>query len=130
VSSRLRDDRPRVLVVDDEAPLRELIVVTLGDAFLCEEVSDGETALERLRASPPDIVFLDVMLPGLGGIDVLREIRADAALREIGVVVVSAWQAQEDIARALENGADSFVPKPFRVEDLLSVAHALAGRRS
>lgn len=123
-----RDDRPRVLVVDDEAPLRELIVVTLGDAFRCEEVSNGEAALTQLRESPPDLVFLDVMLPGLGGIDVLREIRADPALRDVGVVVVSAWQAQEDVARALENGADSFLPKPFRVEDLLAVAHELAGR--
>ena len=123
------DDRPRVLVVDDEAPLRELIVVTLGDGFLCEEVSDGETALARMRESPPDLVFLDVMLPGLGGIDVLKEIRADPALSDIGVVVVSAWQAQADIAVALESGADSFLPKPFLVEELLSIAEELAGRR-
>ena len=70
MTDELGDDRPRVLVVDDEAPLRELLVVTLGDAFRCEEVSDGETALAHLRESPPDLVFLDVMLPGLGGIDV------------------------------------------------------------
>ncbi len=124
------DDRPRVLVVDDEAPLRELLVVTLGDAFRCEEVSDGEAALDRLRESPPDLVFLDVMLPGLGGIDVLREIRADPALRDVGVVVVSAWQAQENIDDALENGADSFLAKPFRVEDVLSIAEELVGRRA
>ncbi|MGZ4403096.1 MAG: response regulator transcription factor [Gaiellaceae bacterium] len=125
----LVDDRPRVLVVDDEAPLRELIVVTLGDGFRCEEASDGESALVQLRDSPSDLVFLDVMLPGLGGIDVLREIRADPALQDVGVVVVSAWQAPEDIALALDNGADSFLPKPFRVEDVLSIAEELAGRR-
>ena len=125
----LVDDRPRVLVVDDEAPLRELIVVTLGDGFRCEEASDGESALVQLRDSPSDLVFLDVMLPGLGGIDVLREIRADPALHDVGVVVVSAWQAPEDIALALDNGADSFLPKPFRVEDVLSIAEELAGRR-
>lgn len=123
------DPRPRVLVVDDEAPLRELIVVTLGDGFRCEEVSDGETALTRLRESPPDLVVLDVMLPGVGGIDVLRELRADPALRDVRVVVVSAWQAQEDVAVALEAGADSFLPKPFRVEDLLSTAEELVGGR-
>lgn len=124
----LVDDRPRVLVVDDEAPLRELIVVTLGDTFRCEEAPDGETALIQLRESPSDLVFLDVMLPGLGGIDVLREIRADPALQDVGVVVVSAWQAPEDVALALENGADSFLPKPFRVEDVLSIAEELVGR--
>jgi two-component system, OmpR family, phosphate regulon response regulator PhoB len=121
--------RPRVLVVDDEAALRELIVVTLGDAFRCDEASDGEAALTQLRRSPPDIVFLDVMLPGLGGIDVLREIRTDPALRTVGVVVVSAWQAEEDIALAFESGADGFLPKPFRVEDVLSIAEELVGRR-
>jgi DNA-binding response OmpR family regulator len=118
-----------VLVVDDEAPLRELIVVTLGDGFLCEEAADGETALGLLRESPPDLVVLDVMLPGVGGIDVLREMRADPALRDVRVVVVSAWQAQEDVAAALEAGADSFLPKPFRVEDLLSTAEELVGGR-
>jgi CheY-like chemotaxis protein len=129
VTAELIDDRPRVLVVDDEAPLRELIVVTLGEEFQCEEVSDGEAALAQLRKSPPDVVFLDVMLPGLGGIEVLREIRADPALRDVGVVVVSAWQAQADIDVALENGADSFLPKPFLVEDVLTAAHELVGRR-
>ncbi len=129
MTGALVDDRPRVLVVDDEAPLRELIVVTLGEMFRCEEAPDGETALTQLRASPSDLVFLDVMLPGLGGIEVLREIRADPALQEVGVVVVSAWQAPEDVALALDNGADSFLPKPFRVEELLSIAEELVERR-
>ena len=124
----LDDERPRVLVVDDEAPLRELIVVTLGESFRCEEAPDGESALSQLRESPSDLVFLDVMLPGVDGIEVLREIRADPALQGVGVVVVSAWQSPEDVARALDSGADSFLPKPFRVEDVLSIAEKLAGR--
>lgn len=119
------DPRPRVLVVDDEPPLRELIVVTLGDAFRCEEAADGEAALAALRESPPDLVFLDIMLPGRGGIDVLREIRAEPGLRDVKVVVVSAWQAQGDVAAAIENGADRFLPKPFPPEQLLSVAEEL-----
>ncbi len=128
MTSGLVDDRPRVLVVDDEAPLRELIVVTLGDTFRCDEASDGETALSHLRESQADLVFLDVMLPGVDGIEVLREIRADPALDGVGVVVVSAWQAPEDVALALENGADGFLAKPFRVEDVLSIAEELVGR--
>ena len=123
------ESRPRVLVVDDEAPLRELIVVTLGDSFECEEAADGETALAAIRERPPDLVLLDVMLPGLSGIDVLRELRADPALGDVRVVVVSAWQGPEDIAAALESGADGFLEKPFRVDDLASVAHGLVGRR-
>jgi DNA-binding response OmpR family regulator len=123
------EPRPRVLVVDDEAPLRELIVVTLGEAFECEEAADGETALAMIERAPPDLVFLDVMLPGLSGIDVLRKIRADAALAEVAVVVVSAWQGPQDIAAALESGADGFLEKPFRVDELASVARGLIGRR-
>ena len=122
------DPRPGVLVVDDEAPLRELIMVTLGDSFHCQEASDGEDALDQLRESPPDLVFLDVMLPGRSGIEVLREMRADPSLRDVAVVVVSAWQAPENVAEALESGADGFLPKPFRVEDLESVASDLVER--
>ena len=128
MTSELRDRRPHVLVVDDEAPLRELIVVALGEAFCCEEAEDGETALTRLGEARPDLVFLDVMLPGLSGLDVLREMRADPLLRDVKVVVVSAWQGTEDVEVALENGADRFLAKPFRVDELASVANDLVGR--
>lgn len=122
------DLRPRVLVVDDEAPLRELIVVTLGDAFRSEEAADGEAALALLARDPHDLVFLDVMLPGLSGIDVLRRMRADPALRDVPVVVVSAWQGPEDIAVALESGANGFLEKPFQVDELASFARGLVAR--
>lgn len=121
--------RPRVLIVDDEAPLRELIAVTLGDAFDCEEAADGETALRLIAQDPPDLVFLDVMLPGLSGIDVLRKMRVESSLKDVAVIVVSAWQGPDDIAAALESGADGFLEKPFRVDELASVAHGLVGRR-
>ena len=121
--------RPRVLVVDDEAPLRELIVVTLGEAFECTEAADGEEALAMVTAEPPDLVFLDVMLPGMSGIDVLRAMRANPDLSDVAVVVVSAWQGPQDVAAALESGADGFLEKPFRVDELASVARGLVGRR-
>jgi Response regulators consisting of a CheY-like receiver domain and a winged-helix DNA-binding domain len=116
-------------VVDDEAPLRELIIVTLGDTFRCEEAADGETALAQLREAPPDLVFLDLMLPDCSGIDVLREMRADPILRNVAVVVVSAWQRPEDVTLALENGADRFLAKPFLVDELASVAQGLVERQ-
>jgi len=121
----MTEARPRVLVVEDEQPLRELIVLTLSEEFDCEEVADGEAALERLRASPPELLVLDSMLPGRSGIDVLREMRADPQLREVPVLMLSAWQSSEDIDGAIEAGANSFLGKPFRVEQLVSVAHEL-----
>ncbi|MGH3001101.1 MAG: response regulator transcription factor [Gaiellaceae bacterium] len=120
--------RPRVLVVEDEEPLRELLVVTLGDAFACEEAGDGEAALARLREAPPELVILDVMLPGRSGLDVLREMRVDPALERVPVVVVSAWQSPKDVATALDAGADRFLGKPFQVEELAATARALVGR--
>jgi len=118
--------RPTVLVVDDEAPLRELVIVTLGADYDCEEAADGDAALARLRERPFDIVILDVMMPGRTGLDVLRDIRSDAALRDVRAIVLSAWQAQGDIESASEAGADRFVPKPFDVDELVAVVKELS----
>jgi CheY-like chemotaxis protein len=120
----------KILVVDDEPPLRELVIVTLGDGYTCDEVSDGTAALERLRETRYDLVMLDVMMPGSSGIDVLREMRADEALRDIPVVVMSAWQSTQDIDAALEAGANGFLAKPFRVEELGSKVKDVIGRLS
>ena len=121
-------DRPSVLVVEDESPLRELITVTLGVAFDCREASTGESALEMLRESVPDLVLVDVMLPGKSGIDVVTEMRGDPVLREVPVIVLSAWQAPDDVERALQAGADRFLSKPFQVEELAATAEELVGR--
>jgi DNA-binding response OmpR family regulator len=120
--------RPRILVVDDEPPLRELVVVTLGDAFVCDEVGDGDAALELLDQTKYDLVMLDVMMPGTNGTDVLRKMRANDALRDVPVVVMSAWQSPQDVAHALEAGADRFLAKPFRIDELGSMVRGLVGR--
>ena len=120
--------RPSVLVVEDEPPLRELITVTLGVTFDCREAASGERALEMLREDVPDLVLVDVMLPGKSGIDVVTEMRGDPALRDVPVIVLSAWQAPGDIERALQAGADRFLSKPFQVEELASTAEELVGR--
>src|SRR6476661_6311419 len=119
--------RPRVLVVEDEQPLRELVVVTLGEAYDCEAAA-GDTALERLRAQAPDLVVLDAMIPGRSGLDVLREMRAHPKLKKVPVVVLSAWQQPQDIDAALDAGADRFLGKPFRVEELSELAESLVGK--
>jgi DNA-binding response OmpR family regulator len=120
-------DQPKILVVDDEQPLRELVIVTLGDSYSCDEAADGDAALEQLRTRRYDMVVLDVMMPGRSGIDVLREMRADEAMRDVPVVVMSAWQAAQDIDSALEAGANGFLPKPFRAEELDATVRALIG---
>jgi DNA-binding response OmpR family regulator len=122
--------KARVLVVDDEPPLRELMVLALGDGFECIEAGDGASALELLRSESPDLVVLDVMLPDISGLDVLRELRGDPALRATPVVVVSAWQSKPDVDRAFEAGADRFLAKPFPVDDLRLTAEELMRSRA
>lgn len=117
--------RPRVLVVEDEQALRELVVVTLGVAFDCDEVGDGEEALRRMQEEPPDLVVLDAMIPGLSGYEVLRAMRTNPALGDVPVLVVSAWQQDEDIAAARAAGANAFLGKPFRIEELEEQAREL-----
>jgi two-component system OmpR family response regulator len=119
---------PKILVVDDEPPLRELVIVTLGDRYACDEAADGDAALEQLRQRQYDMVMLDVMMPGRSGIDVLREMRSKKAWRDVPVVVMSAWQSSEDIDAALTAGANGFLPKPFRVEELDLTVRTLMGR--
>jgi two-component system, OmpR family, phosphate regulon response regulator PhoB len=120
--------RPKILVVDDEPPLRELVVVTLGDAFVCDEVDNGDEALARLNADHYDLVMLDVMMPGTSGTDVLRKMRDDKELRDVPVIVMSAWQSPQDVASALEAGADRFLAKPFRIDELGSMVRGLVSR--
>ena len=120
--------RPKILVVDDEPPLRELVVVTLGDAFVCDEVDNGDEALARLNADHYDLVMLDVMMPGTSGTDVLRKMREDEGLRDVPVIVMSAWQSPQDVASALEAGADRFLAKPFRIDELGSMVRGLVSR--
>jgi DNA-binding response OmpR family regulator len=116
---------PRILVADDEPALRALVVVTLGSEYACDEADSGDAALTRLRDTHYDLVVLDLMMPGRSGFDVLEEMRADERLRDVPVVVMSAWQSAEDTEGALAAGADSFVSKPFQPEELLGAVRDL-----
>jgi DNA-binding response OmpR family regulator len=120
---------PRILVADDEPALRELVVVTLGEAFLCDEADDGEVALAKLDEADYDLVVLDLMMPGRSGMEVLQAMQADDRLRKVPVVVTSAWQSARDTEAVVEAGAHGFVAKPFDPEELVStVREVLAGR--
>lgn len=104
----------RILVVDDEPDILELIRYNLlREDHLVETVETGEAALARVRRDPPALVVLDVMLPGLSGIDVCRTMKEDESLRHIPVVMLTARTEDSDIVSGLEVGADDYVTKPF-----------------
>jgi CheY-like chemotaxis protein len=117
-----------ILVCDDEASLRELVRAVLGPRYRFVEAADGTEALELARELRPDLIVLDVMLPGLSGIEVLEEIRTDAALKELKVVVITAWSHAEIDAQVA--GADRFVSKPFDPDELSSAVEELLGEGS
>jgi CheY-like chemotaxis protein len=116
----------RVLVVDDEPALRELMRAALEQHHEVAEAGDGAAALELWRTYRPDVVLLDVMLPGASGIDILRQVRADETFPAAKVVVVSAWDTLSDRERVDEQAVDAFISKPFLPEALLETVNRLA----
>ena len=125
---RRPDGQPvRVLVVDDETTLAELIRIALRyegwDAALAHS---GRQAIERARATPPDAVVLDIMLPDFDGLEVLRRIRAETP--RLAVLFLTAKDAMEDKLAGLTAGGDDYVTKPFSLEEVVARLRALMRR--
>ncbi|RYJ02103.1 MAG: response regulator [Actinomycetales bacterium] len=115
-----------VLVVDDDAAIRRTLGITLrARGYDVEPVADGRSALQSLAEQEPDVVVLDLGLPDLDGIEVLRRIRATSS---VPVVVLSARQESDDKVEALDLGADDYVTKPFGMEELLARLRAAMRR--
>jgi CheY-like chemotaxis protein len=115
-------ERPaKILVIDDDPDVRTLCRLNLGWAgHEVLEAEGGQQALEMVAAAAPDALVLDIMMPVVDGLDVLRRVRSDPATRELPVVVISARVGVEDQVRGLETGADVYVTKPFSPETLTS----------
>lgn len=116
----------RVLVIEDEPSYVEALELSLAaEGFDVDCAMDGKTGIKRFQDTRPDVVLLDLMLPALPGLDVLREIRRES---DVPVVVVSAKDAEADIVSALELGADDYVTKPYSIRELVARVRAV-GRR-
>jgi len=118
----------RILIVEDHPTMREAMRLVLeGEGFAIEEAADGEAALAAIHASPPDLLFLDLNIPGTSGTGVLEAVRADPAFADVRVIVVTA-AGEEGRAEALRLGADEYFTKPFSPTALLrTVERVLAG---
>jgi len=120
----------RILIVEDHPTMREAMRLVLdGHGYAIDEAGDGDTALERIRTASPDLVFLDLHIPGTDGADVLRAIRDDASTRDVHVIVVTAT-GEEGKAEALALGADGYVTKPFSPVELLETVRVALARRT
>jgi two-component system alkaline phosphatase synthesis response regulator PhoP len=121
-------DAARLLVVEDEAHLAEVISDNLAhEGWQVEVVGDGLAALERIRASRPDLVLLDVMLPGLDGFGVCERLRADGD--DTPVLFLTARAGSDDRIRGLALGGDDYLGKPFELDELILRVNAILRRR-
>ena len=114
--------KPRILVVDDDAALAEMLTIVLrGEGFDASVVGDGSRALGAVREFKPDLILLDLMLPGMNGIDVCRAVRAESG---VPIVMLTAKTDTVDVVLGLESGADDYVVKPFKPKELVARVRA------
>jgi CheY-like chemotaxis protein len=120
--------RPTVLVCDDEPVLRMLVRATLDQGnYTVVEACDGDEALARTRADHPDLILLDMMMPGRSGSDVLRELRADPATARTPVIMLTARAQASDREAMNFVGADHYLTKPFSPVGLASLVAEVLG---
>jgi two-component system phosphate regulon response regulator PhoB len=121
--------KPRILVVEDEPDLVELVRHHLArEHYDVVTASDGETGLAEARRRLPDLVVLDLMLPGIDGLEVCRRLRADARTTHIPIVMLTAKGEESDAVIGLSAGADDYVRKPFGMKELVArIATRLRG---
>ena len=119
-----------ILVVDDEEDLLELVRYTLakeGHSVTC--VDTGEKAVDSVRQSLPDLLVLDLMLPGIDGLEVCRRLKGDLKTREVPIIMLTAKSEERDVITGLDGGADDYVTKPFSPRVLLARVKSLMRRK-
>jgi len=119
----------RIVVADDDADIRDLVVFKLRQlGHDVHAVEDGAAAVGAAQQQRPDLVVLDVMMPGMGGLDATRALRADAELSRVPVILLTARAQESDIEQGFGAGADDYVVKPFSPRELASRVTAVLQR--
>jgi excisionase family DNA binding protein len=117
-------ERPRILVVDDEESVRNLVAKTLAKDCEVDTVADGPAAVDRLQATDYDLLITDLRMPGMDGLSVIREIRRHS---ELPVIVITAYSTEANAIEALNLGVMGYLTKPFRIERMVAMAHRAVG---
>jgi DNA-binding response OmpR family regulator len=119
----------KVLIADDDPDILDLVAFKLEQAgHQLVTAGDGITALAEARREPPDVVVLDVSMPGMSGLDICRELRADPATAAIPVILLTARAQEADVEAGFDVGADDYVTKPFSPRELVSRVAVVLGR--
>lgn len=111
----------RIMVVEDDKNINRLMMLSVGKGFDVKQLYDGEKALEKIRFEKPDLVILDLMLPGLDGLEICKRIRMDKSLKDVIVIIVSAMDATSNRFKGIKYGADYYIKKPFDPSELRSL---------
>ena len=118
-----------ILIIEDDPDIKELITFNLSNqGHQVFEANNGEIGIEKARKKIPDLILLDLMLPGIQGLDVCRIIKADQETKDIPIIMVTAMGQEEDIVKGLETGADDYITKPFSIKVLLARVSAVLRR--
>jgi two-component system phosphate regulon response regulator PhoB len=122
--------KARILIVEDHPTMREAMRLVLeGEGFVIDEAPDGQVALDKIRGDVPDLVFLDMNIPGANGEEVLMSLKDDPATADVRVIVVTAT-GEEGRRQALAMGADEYFTKPFSPTSLLLTVERVLGNPS
>ncbi len=121
--------KKRIIIVEDEPDMAELVAMRLQrEGYDVETVGDGAEALEMIRCSPPDLVLLDLMLPGIPGTEVATKLRNDARTAGVPIIMLTARSEESDIVVGLHLGADDYITKPFSMSVLVARISAVLRR--
>ena len=120
-----------ILIVEDDEDIQQLVGYNLIKAgFLVEYGDSGEQALEKIKDQMPDLILLDLMLPGMDGTELCRIIRSDSKLSDIPIIMLTAKGEESDIISGLDHGADDYITKPFSPKILISRVKAVLRRKA
>ncbi|MDP2360472.1 MAG: response regulator transcription factor [bacterium] len=123
-------DPQSILIVEDEADIQELLRHVLEkEGYAVRTAGDGEIALREVRTAPPDLLLLDLMLPGMDGLELCRRLRAAPATKTLPIVMLTARGEENDIVSGLNLGADDYITKPFSPRVLIARVQAVFRRR-
>ena len=118
-------EKKKVLVVDDELNIRLLVKIIIGNDYDVLEASNGDEALIKAQEEKPDLIFLDIMMPGKDGFTTCNELKSSKATRDIPVVMLTALQHQLNEKLALSLNADGYIRKPFTSRDILNALDSM-----
>lgn len=119
----------QILVVDDEADILELVRYNLeGEGYRTSGAATGEQALQKVQEQPPDLIILDLMLPGIDGLDLAKKLKENEKTRRIPIIMLTAKGEEADVVKGLELGADDYIAKPFSPRILVARARAVLRR--